>query len=83
MGKNKKNNKNKKRNNSKVILLITAISLILIAALVLILIFTIGNKNKGETAGTTPPQNLPEINEDFHIGEDGGINLPLIDYIPK
>ncbi len=45
-----------------------------------IFIFALASCDKNKGGETVAPPPLPEINEDFHVGEDGTIHGPIIDY---
>ncbi len=50
-------------------------------ALLIALVLSISLVSCGGETGDDPTP--PEVNPDINIGEDGEVNLPIIDYTPK
>ena len=53
-----------------------------IFALLVALVFSVCLVSCGGDTGSDDPT-PPEVNPDLNIGEDGEVNLPIIDYVPK
>lgn len=51
-------------------------------ALLMALVFSVCLVSCGKGTGGNPPT-PPEVDPDINIGEDGEVNLPIIDYVPQ
>ena len=49
-------------------------------ALLMALVFSLCLISCGGDSGDNNP---PEVNPDLNVGEDGAVNLPIIDYVPQ